>query len=240
MPNELQERAEEYLVRDYVLLIHLFRCLGSLAGSLEDCETIDEDDSWIDNGVPPIDIERTPDIAIRRVRSFQDDIWRCELLASAVTLSDLKRQMLIALVECREAICQADVPAEMEFLNGNVQEATRICQDAMRLARDRTLTEILRASARCSAEATILFPHGCSTESVKTAFGGSLAELNFNTISTLKLSSLLRSLPDTDSLSPAPEKKWKDRSLASLKWFWTHTFTTAFGKAISKIIEWIC
>ena len=239
MPKELLEVAKDNSVRDYILLVHLSPCLRSLAGSLEDCETIDEDDSWIENGVPPADLKRSPEIAIRRVKTFQNDIWRCELLASAVTLSDLKRPILIALVECREAICQADVPAEMELLNGDTQEATRICQDAMRLARDRTFTELSRGSARCSAEATILCPHGCNAESVRTAFGKSLAELNLNSISTLELSSLLKTLPDPSSPSPVPRNRRKDRSLASLKWFGTLAFTVAIGKAITKAVEWL-
>ena len=182
MPKELLEVAKDNPVRDYILLVYLSPCLRSLAGSLEDCEMIDEDDSWIKNGVPPADLKRSPEIAMRRVKTFQNDIRRCELLASAVTLSDLKRPILTALVECREAICQADVPAEMALLNGDTQEATRICQDAMRLARDRTFTELSRASARCSVEATILCPHGCNADSVRTAFGKSLAELNLKCV----------------------------------------------------------
>ena len=227
---------------------------------------------------------------MRRVKTFQNDIWRCELLASAVTLSDLKRPILTALVECREAICQADVPAEMALLNGDTQEATRICQDAMRLARDRTFTELSRGSARCSVEATILCPHGCNADSVRTAFGKSLAELNLNSISTLELSSLLKSLihksvtsqnqagfhrfqgvlhqsaskkgirlsdigknmesiwtygsdsktlHDPASPSPVPRNKWKDRSLASLKWVVTLAFTVPIRKAITKAVEWL-
>ena len=175
-----------YLVQDYIFLIHLSSCLRSLAGELEDCELIDEDDPWIGKGgTPPPEPERSPKIAIRRIKTFQNDIWRCELLASTVTLTDLKRPILAALVECREAICQADVPAEMALLDGDTQEATRICQNAMCLARDRTFAELSRGMARCSAEATILFPHGCKSELVRTAFGRPVEELNLNSIPTL-------------------------------------------------------
>ena len=183
------------LVRDYILLVHLSGCLRSAAGSLEDCELIDEDDSWIFKGAPPTDLERSPEIAIRRIKTFQDDIWRCELLASAITLPDLKRPILAALDECREAICQADVQAEMALLDGDAREATRICQDAMCVARDRSFAELSRSAALCSAEATILFPHGCSSESVKT-FDRPLADVNLNSIPTLELSSLLETLPN--------------------------------------------
>ena len=75
-----------YLVQDYIFLIHLSSCLRSLAGELEDCELIDEDDSWIGKGgTPPPEPERSPKIAIRRIKTFQNDIWRCELLVSTVT-----------------------------------------------------------------------------------------------------------------------------------------------------------
>ena len=187
---------EMNLVRDYILLVHLSPCLRSLAGSLEDCELIDEDNSWIGSGgVPPAQVGRSPEIAIRQIRTFQNDIWRCELLASAITLPHLKRPILASLVECGEAISQADVPAEMALLNSDVEEATRICRDAMCLARNRTLSELLRGSALCSAEATILQPHGCDSESVRTAFGRPIGELNLNSIPTLELSSLLKTLP---------------------------------------------
>lgn len=190
----------EIMVRDYVLLIHLFRCLGYVAGLLEECEAIDKDDSWIHGNVLPTDIEQGPKNAIRRLRSFQDEIWRCELLASSVTFSDIKRPILTALVECREAICQADVPAEMVLLDSDVQEATRICQDAMCLARDRTFVELSRASALCSAEATILYPQGCTVEAVTRAFGRPLADLNLNSMSPLELSSFLKNLPNPSLL----------------------------------------
>ena len=185
-----------------IVLIHLSSSLRCLAGELEDCELIDEDDSWIDKGeVPPTDIERSPAIAIRRIRSFQNDIWRCELLASALTLLDLKRRVLTALVECRESICQADMPAEMVLQGGDAQEATRICQEAMCVARDRTFAELSSSASQCSAEATILFPHGCQSELVRTAFGRPMEELNLNSIPTLELSALLKTLPTPDLLS---------------------------------------
>ena len=190
-------------VRDYILLIHLSSSLRCLVSALEDCELIDEDDSWIGKGgVPPTELERSPEFAIRNLKTFQDDMWRCELLASAVTLPDLKRLLLAALVECREAIEQADIPAELALLDGETQEATRICQGAMCLARDRTFEELTKAAALCSAESTILFPHGCSSELVETAFARPVEELNLNSIPTMELSSLLKALPN-----PIPRSK---------------------------------
>ena len=226
------------LVQDYILLVHLSRCLRSLAGVLEDCELIDEDDSWIGKGgAPPTELERSPEIAIRRIKTFQNDIWRCELLASAVTLLDLKRPILAALVECREAICQADVPAEMALLDGDAQEAPRICQNAMRLARDRTFAELSRGAALCSAEATILFPHGCRSELVKAAFGRPMEELNLNSIPTLELSSLLKTLPN-----PAP----RSREQSVKKAFLSSTvhelveYRNAVFEAILQMDNWKC
>ena len=214
----------ERSVRDYILLIHLFRCLGYVTGLLEDCEPIDEDDSSMVGEAPPTDSEQSSKIAIRRIRNFQDEIWRCELIASFITLSDIKRPILTTLVECREIVGQADVPAEMALLDGDVQEATRICQDAMCLARDRTFRELSRASARCSAEATILYPQGCITEAVRSAFGVPIAELNLNSMSLLELSSFLMilpspSLPDHGKtpvmLRPTTERRESKVSVAS-------------------------
>ena len=225
------------LVRDYNFLIHLSPYLRGVAGDLENCETIDEDDSWIGKGAPPTDLERSPEIAIRRIRTFQDDIWRCELLASAITLSDLKRPILAALVECREAIGQADVPAEMALLAGDTEDATRICQEAMCLARDRTFAELSRSSALCSAEATILFPHGCTTESVRAAFSGTFADLNLNSISPLELSSLLKTLPN-----PVPRSRKqsvKTVFLSSTARDLVEYRNTVFG-AIQRMDNWKC
>ena len=219
-----RDNRSERSVRDYILLIHLFRCLGYVAGLLEDCEPIDEDDSWMDGEVPPTDIEQSPKIAIRRIKNFQDEIWRCELLASSITLLDIKRPILTTLVECREAVGQADVPAEMALLDGDVQEATRICQDAMRLARDRTFRELSKASALCSAEATILYPQGCTTETVRSAFGIPIAELSLNSMSLLELSSFLKTLPNPSLpdhgtaplvLSPTTERSESKLSIGS-------------------------
>ena len=219
-----RDNRSENSIRDYILLIHLFRCLGCVAGLLEDCEPIDKDDSWMDGEVPSTDIEQSPRIAIGHIRNFRDEIWRCELLASSITLSDIKRPILTALVECREAVCQADVPAEMALLDGDVQEATRICQDAMCLARDRTFAELSRASALCSAEATILYPQGCTADAVRSAFGKPIAELNLNSISPLELSSFLKTLPDPSPpdqgttplvLSPTTERSESKLSMAS-------------------------
>ena len=219
-----RDNRSERSVRDYILLIHLFRCLGYVAGLLDDCEPIDEDDSWMDGEAPTTDTEQSPKFAIRRIKNFRDEIWRCEILASSITLSDTKRPILTTLVECREAICQADVPAEMALLEGDVQEAIRICQDAMCRARDRTLRKLSRASARCSAEATILYPQGCTTEAVRSAFGIPIAELNLNSMSPLELSSLLktltsRSIPDTGKtpvvLLPTTERSESKVAVAS-------------------------
>ena len=125
---------------------------------------------------------------------------------------------------CREAVGQADVPAEMALLDGDVQEATRICQDAMCLARDRTFRELSRASALCSAEATILYPQGCTTEAVRSAFGIPIAELNLNSMSLLELSSFLKTLPNPSLpdhgtaplvLSPTTERSESKLSIGS-------------------------
>ena len=225
-------------VRDYILLIHLSSSLRCLVGALEDCELIDEDDSWIGKGgVPPTELERSPEIAIRRVKTFQDDMWRCEMLASAVTLPDLKRLLLAALVECREAIGQADVPAEMALLDGETQEATRICQDAMCLARDRTFEELTKGAALCSAESTILFPHGCRSESVATAFGRPVEELNLNSIPTMELSSLLKALPNP---TPRSEEQSVKKVFLSSTVRDLVEYRNAVFEAIQQMDNWKC
>ena len=226
------------LVRDYVLLIYLSRSLWSLAGDLEDCELIDEDDSWLAEGVPPpTEPKRSPEIAIRRIRAFQNNIWRCETLASAVTLPELKRPILAALVQCREAICQADLPAEFALMNGDEQEATGICQDAMCRARDRTLAELSRVAALCSAETTILFPHGCKSELVETAFGRPMEELNLNSMPTLELSSFLKNLPNPPLRSgeQSPRKVFLSSTVHDLV-----EYRDAVFEAIHRMDNWKC
>ncbi len=82
-------------IKDYIVLIYLSACLRNLTGMLEDHDNIDEDDSWIKNGLPPNALIRLPEIAIKRTKHIQNEIWRCELLSSMLSSSEFKRPILI-------------------------------------------------------------------------------------------------------------------------------------------------
>lgn len=116
-------------------------------------------------------------------------------------------------------------------------EATRICQDAMCLARDRTFTELSRGASLCSAEATILFPHGCRSELVKTAFGKPMEELKLNSIPTIELCSLLKTLPN-----PAPQsgEQTVKKAFLSSTVHALFEYRTAVFKAIQQMDNWKC
>jgi len=180
------------IIRDYVILTHLSPCLGNLAVMLEDYEHIDEDDSWIGKGSPPDIHIQSPEIAIRRTKHIQNEIWRCELLSSMISSPDFKRPILMELVKCHEAIGQFDVPAQMALYENNNDEATQICSQGVFRAWDLCGKKIFTYQAKCTAEATILFPNGCQTEDVNNVLGFDLTGSNLNTIPTLELSEIAR------------------------------------------------
>lgn len=196
-------------IRDYIVLIHLSACLGNLAGMLEDHDNIDEDDSWIEKDLSPNAFLRSPEIAIKRTKHIQNEIWRCELLSSMLSSSEFKRSILVELIKCHEAIGQSDVPAQMALLENNAEDATQICSDSISSAWEAGGKELLACKARCAAETKILFPNGCKTEDVNNVLGFDLNVTNFNTMSTLALSEIAQ--------------RWNDQLLYSsivvqLKW----------------------
>lgn len=196
-------------IRDYIVLIYLSACLGNLTGMLEDHDNIDEDDSWIKKGLPPDTLLRLPEIAIKRTKHIQNEIWRCELLSSMLSSSKFKRPILIELIKCHEAIGQSEVPAQMALLENNGDEATQICKESMSRAWDICGKELFACQARCAAETKILFPNGCETKDVNNILGFDLNVTNFNTMPTITLSEIAQ--------------RWNDQLLYSgvvvqLKW----------------------
>ena len=183
-------------IQDYVILVHLSACLRNLVGMLEDYEHIDEDDSWIGKGSPPEALITSPEIAIRRTKYIQNEIWRCELLSSMISSSDFKRPILIELIKCHEAIGQSDVPAQIALLENKSDEATEICSEGVFRAWDLCGKELFTCQARCSAEAKILFPDGCETKDINNVLGFDLSTSNLNTIPTIELSEIARSWHD--------------------------------------------
>jgi len=176
---------------------------------LEHYDNIDEDDSWFEKGLPPNAPLRSPEIAIRRTKHIQNEIWRCELLSSMLSFSEFKRPILVELIKCHEAIGQSDVPAQMALLENNGDEATQICADSISRAYKACGKELFDCQARCAAETKILFPNGCKTEDVNNVLGFDLNVTNFNTMPTLALSEIVQ--------------RWNDQVLYSgvvlqLKW----------------------
>jgi len=196
-------------IRDYIVLIYLSACLGNLAGMLEDHDSIDEDDLWIEKGSPPNALLRAPEIAIKRTKHIQNEIWRCELLSSMLSSSEFKRPILVELIKCHEAIGQSDVPAQMALLENNGEETTQICADSISRAWEAGGKKLFDCQAKCAIEAKILFPNGCKIEDVNSILGFDLNVTNFNTMPTLALSEIAQ--------------RWNDQLLYSgvvvqLKW----------------------
>jgi len=175
---------------------------------LEDYDHIDEDDSWIENGASSQVVNRSPEIAIRRTKYIQDEIWRCELLSSMLSSSDFKRPIIIELIKCHEAIGQSDVQAQMALLDNNGDEATQICLDSICSAYNSCGKELFECQARCAAETKILFPNGCKSEDVKNILGLELSESNFNTMPTLALSELVQRWNDKALYNGVVKLKW--------------------------------
>ncbi len=195
-------------IKDYIVLIYLSACLRNLTGMLQDHDNIDEDDSWVEKGLPPKAPIRSPEIAIKRTKHIQDEIWRCELLSSMISSSEFKRPILIELIKCHEAIGQSDVPAQMALLENNGDEATQICAESIFRAWDVCGKELFDCQARCAAETKILFPNGCKTKDVNNVLGFDLNVTNFNTMPTLALSEIARRWNDQLLYSGAVQLKW--------------------------------
>lgn len=191
--------------RDYVVLVHLSASLRYLVGMLENYNDIDEDDSWIETGVYPDTPIKSPEIALRRTKDIQEEIWRCELLSSMISSSDFKRPILVELNKCHEAIGQADVPAEMALLDGEDKEAIQICSDGIFRAWDLCGKELFTCQARCSAEADILFPNGYDAKDINSGLDFTLSELNLNTIPTLELSEIAQNWIQLEDQPTAPD-----------------------------------
>jgi len=180
-------------VRDYAVLVYLSAAMRHLASELEDYEYLDEDDSWVEQGPPPESPLRKPEFAIARTKRIQNEIWRCELLTSMLNCEYLKRKLYTTLIQCHEAIAQADVPAELEYLEGNGDEAVMVCTAAISRAWHLCGHELSALSAKCSAEVKLLFSHGLDSRDVTEILGWNLEENNLNTISTLDLASIAES-----------------------------------------------
>jgi TIR domain len=229
MPDIVSDR-----IRDYVILVHLSACLRCLASTLEDHENIDEDDSWIAGGPPPIEPVRSPEVAIRRTKHVQAEIWRCELLAGMLGSADLKRPILVTLVECSEAICQADVPAEFALCNENGDEAILICSEAICRAWELCHADVSRCSALCSVEARILFSEGPRAEDVKDALGFDIDGFNLNTIPVIELADLAKRWHGSSAAVDSPGVTLSDRArTANLRSTGNGVGTVKFDVALS-------
>ncbi len=174
-------------IRDYVLLVILGRILSRIGHRLADYENIGVDYSADDPSTP-----QSAETAIEQVRELSDDECRCHLLASGLASVDFKRQLLILLNELSEAVCKADVPAELALMDGSADDAVSICSDAFCDALGRCGPKVDRLAAEYLAEAELLFPRGCKTEEVVEVFGFCpFSDKNLGTIPTVELEELL-------------------------------------------------
>lgn len=186
--------------RDYVLLIYLSGLLGRLGGELNRFENVGIDYSECDPSMLLAEMPRSADVAIERIRQVSDDVWRGELISTALVDTELKRRSLIHLHEVHEAIGQADQPAQMALHDGFPDEAIAICSDALARAWNQCGLEIQRLAAECSVQARLLFPNGCKIDEVIGAFGyDPFGDKKLATIPTLELAELLKTPTEPES-----------------------------------------
>jgi len=224
-------------IRDYVLLVYLSPLLSSIGSILDDPDSVGIDFEACDASVLLSEMPRSGQIAIERVRELSEDVWRCEVFASAISRVDLKRRVLVCAHEIRDAINQADQPAEMALSDGYADEAIATCADALTRAYDQSGREIKRIAAECSVEASLLFPAGCDRADVVNAFGYCpFTEKRIGTISTVELAELLR--PYRDHFEPANEasKITTSTDFRSLRWSGAVYSFTANQAAVVKLL----
>ena len=181
-------------VWDYMFLVPLSASLRMLAGELSDFEFWEVEEQQKETAQQSDSGTRQAEYSIERVRRLSDLIWRCELQASQISSIPIRRPLLESLILCREALCQADVPAEMALLDGHPEMSIEICRSHVEEAFEVAGFELTRLVASCLAEAEILCPNGCASELAEEALGLELASANTNTMPVLQLAEMLQSV----------------------------------------------
>lgn len=121
--------------------------LWSIAGQLEDCDYVDEDQSWLGKVDPRHQPPRGASFAIANVRSLDAEISEADMLAKDLSGEELRRQIREALTLAHQHIGQADVPAEWAVIDGDDEEAINICRTALARAYEECGVALKRLSA---------------------------------------------------------------------------------------------
>lgn len=128
-------------------ILRLGHRLRFIVDVLEDCDCVDEDQSWVGKSPPPDPLPRGAGFAIANVRSLDDAIHEADALAKDLPADELRRQVRETLILAHDTICQADVPAEMAAIDGNEEEAIDICRTALANAYEECGVALKRLSA---------------------------------------------------------------------------------------------